>query len=296
MGPDIVKSSDRNCVSSVPFSRSNPYRLNKFEMPQFLHASKSGNRIEPMHLCNVRHWCRDIWLESAKPLQNLKSLPVKRRGFRFGGQCAVNAWWRQGAFLWRWSLCRITGFGFAIKPECENATERCRRHNNQTADLPPRSMLNPPHKPEEPCYNHGPTHNPFDKIPLRVALDVVVLMPEPTPPIPFRSVWIAHNPKDRRNALVASMADFGGYSFSLGREAPVEMAKAAGWRVGGGGRTGGRSRRRATIAGQLGKGAGWLENGLACSLSRPVSSAGRRLPLPMAGLPGGPGIRWRGRS
>src|ERR1035438_8653066 len=37
------------------------------------------------------------------------------------------------------------------------------------------------------------------------------------------------------------------------------------------------------------RGAGWLENGLACPLSRPVSSAGRRLPLPMADLPGGPG-------
>ena len=58
----------------------------------------------------------------------------------------------------------------------------------------------------------------------------------------------------------------------------------------------GGARHRATIAGQLGKGAGWLENGLACPLSRPVSSVGRRLPLPMAGLSGGPGIRWRGRS
>lgn len=146
MGPDIMVSAVRNCVLSVPFSRCNHCRPNIVQMPQFLHASESGTQIHPVLLCNVRHWCRAISWKSAKPLQNLKSLLVKRGVFGSGGQCAVNGWWRNDAFFWRWSLCRMMGFGFARKPECENTTKQ-KHNNNQTADLPPRGMLDPAHKP-----------------------------------------------------------------------------------------------------------------------------------------------------
>jgi hypothetical protein len=100
------------------------------------------------------------------------------------------------------------GFGFATTPERENTT-RCQKHNKQTPDLPRRSVLDPADKPCERYRNQS------QKLPLGVALDIVVLTPEPNP---FLSVWIAHNAKDWGNALVASMADLAGKGFCGGQE------------------------------------------------------------------------------
>ena len=54
-----------------------------------LHGTR--DRLQPVDLCNVRDWCRTISWENAKPLQNLKSLSVKRGAYRFNSECAVNA-------------------------------------------------------------------------------------------------------------------------------------------------------------------------------------------------------------
>ncbi len=81
----------------------------------------------------------------------------------------------------------MMGLGCGKKPDCENTTKHYQRYKGKTADLPPRGMLDEAQKRDEPCCNDWRSHNPLDKLPLRVALDVVVLMPEPTP---FLTVWI----------------------------------------------------------------------------------------------------------
>ena len=132
----------------------------------------------------------------------LYGIVARLGGLKFGGQSAVNGSWRSGGFLWRRSPCRVTRFGFARTPQCENTTG-CRKHDKRNADLPPWNISEPAREHEEHPYNPTPD-NPFKKIPLRVTFDVVVLAAEPTG---FVAVWIVHNSKDWRNALAGSMSD-----------------------------------------------------------------------------------------